>query len=286
MNEITNAIISFLESTLNNDILTIIIIALFPIIELRGAIPVAFKLGLEWYEALFFSWLGSSLVVPILLLLLRPILNAMKRTKGFKSFAHAIESNFEGKAAKIKSKAAEAQSERRALWKKLIGVFAFVAVPLPLTGVWTGSAVAAFLGLSFWQALPAVLLGNLTAGIIMTVLSVCFKAYVDTILSVFLIIVLIVVVFYIIMMIVRMSKNKKARAKEENTVDAIEGTSVVANGEDDSTEVETNMVDDNAEVDSIADIDNIETDNLGEDGDKRPDDTGAEDSSTDDDITK
>jgi uncharacterized membrane protein len=68
---------------------------------------------------------------------------------------------------------------------KVLGVLAFVAVPLPMTGVWTGSAVAAFLDLKFPVALLAVLLGNLCAGIIMTLLCVFLIDYLDIILTIF-----------------------------------------------------------------------------------------------------
>ena len=54
---------------------------------------------------------------------------------------------------------------------ELLGLYIFVAIPLPGTGAWTGSLVAAFLNMRLKQALPAVVLGVMTAGCIMTALT-------------------------------------------------------------------------------------------------------------------
>ena len=54
---------------------------------------------------------------------------------------------------------------------KQIGVFVFVAIPLPMTGVWTGSAIAVFLGLKFREAVLPVIVGNLVAGLIISLLA-------------------------------------------------------------------------------------------------------------------
>ena len=250
MAEITNAIIEFFQNAFNNNsILTILFISIFPIIELRGAIPVAVKLQMPWYEGLFYSWLGSSLIVPILLLLLMPILNAMKRSRWFKSLAHTIEGEFKGKADKIQTKADAEASAHKSLAKKMLGVFAFVALPLPLTGVWTGSAVAVFLGLKFWQALPVILVGNLMAGAIMAVLSYCFSAYVDTILAVFFVLIIVLVLFYIVKIVVKIRKNKKNNATADSTENAVLDETEANNNTTITFEVDKSE-------DSIVDIDN------------------------------
>lgn len=204
----TDAIINFFENTLQNDILTIIVIAIFPIIELRGSIPVGVAMGMELWEAFLWAWVGSSLVCPVLLLILRPVLDWMKKTKWFRSLALAVESTFRSRADKV-VKESDRNGPKKTK-KKMLGVYAFVAVPLPLTGVWTGSAVAAFLDLSFGKALISVVAGNLTAGAIVTLLTYLFKDYVDIILTVFLFIVIAVLLLYIVMVIIKVRKNKKA----------------------------------------------------------------------------
>lgn len=265
----TDAIVEFFRNTLNNDYLTVFLIAILPIIELRGSILVAFKLGMEPIFAFLISFAGSVIVVPFLLLLLAPILNLMKKWKFFRSFAMAVEGVFQDKANKIIEKhskkinsennenneeliktstkdeilcegsahlnsavqtevkntenlSANLKSEnnpvvssealKKAEWFKFWGVLLFVAVPLPMTGVWTGSAVAVFLGLGFFKSLLAVAGGNLVAGGIMTLLSICFKDYIDAILFWFLIIVIVVLVLFIIKIIIKTVKQNKNKA--------------------------------------------------------------------------
>ncbi len=215
----TDAIITFFENTLKNDILTIIFIAAVPIIELRGSIPVGVAMGMPLWEAFIWAWVGSSLVCPVLLLILRPVLDWMKKTKWFRSLALAVEGTFRSRAEKVVKESE--RNDPKKMKKKMLGVYAFVAVPLPLTGVWTGSAIAAFLDMPFWKALVSVLLGNLTAGAIVTLLTYFFKDYVDIILTVFLIIVLVVLVFYIVMVAIKIAKNKKAEKEAALTGDSV-----------------------------------------------------------------
>ena len=63
----------------------------------------------------------------------------------------------------------------------IIALLIFVAVPFPVTGVWTGTAVAVFLGLKFREAVMPLALGNLIAGSLITLLTFLFEAYVDLI---------------------------------------------------------------------------------------------------------
>lgn len=209
----TDAIINFFENTLRNDVLTLIVIAVIPIIELRGSIPVGVAMGMPLWESFLWAWIGSSLVCPILLLILRPVLDWMKKTKWFRSLALAVEGTFRSRADKVVKESE--RNDPKKMKKKMLGVYAFVAVPLPLTGVWTGTAVAAFLDMPFWKALISVLLGNLTAGAIVTTLTYFFKDYVDIILTAFLIIVLAVLVFYICMVAFKIYRNKKEEAVKD-----------------------------------------------------------------------
>lgn len=220
----TQAIIDFFRELLHNDIATVILISMIPIIELRGAIPVAISMGMSAFAAFGWCWLGSALVSPILLLLLRPVLNWMKRFRPFRALANAVEGVFAGRAAKV-VKDADGVDPRILERRKMLGVFTFVAVPLPMTGVWTGSAVATFLDLPFWKSLVMVWLGNAVAGTLITLLSWYLRAYVDLILGVLLAIVLVVLAVYIVTLVVRMRKNKRAASDAQRT-------DVVAKSED------------------------------------------------------
>lgn len=230
----TEAIVNFFRDLFGNDYLTTFFIALLPIVELRGAVPVAFTMGLSWWQAFGLAYLGSSIVAPILLFLLKPILELLKKVKFFNRFATAIESMFQDKAKSIAERAGKSDSARKEEWIKIIGVFTFVALPIPLTGVWTGTAVEVFLGVKFWKALGAILLGNFTAGVIMTLLSIFCAEYLDTILMVFFILVILLLALFIAKVIIRMVKSKRLEKQESmnanSTQDNDDDNIILGNG--------------------------------------------------------
>lgn len=138
--------------------LTVMLTAALPIIELRGAIPVGISLGLSPIHAFVLSFIGSMIPVPIILFAIRPIFNYLKKTKLFNKLVHKLTDKSLNKSTKIKKYGA---------W----GLMLFVAIPLPGTGVWTGSLIAALLNMRFKWAFPAIFFGNLVAGIIVVGLS-------------------------------------------------------------------------------------------------------------------
>ena len=93
----------------------------------------------------------------------------------------------------------------------MIGVFAFVAVPIPLTGVWTGSAVASFMGLGFFKSMLMVWAGNLVAALIISLLSYFLADYIDYIIYALLAIVVIALVAYIVKLVLHIRKDKKSK---------------------------------------------------------------------------
>ena len=196
----------------NNAWLGILIIAMIPIIELRGAIP--FALGsawginkLSWLEAYTSSVIGATLPALVIIPLLIPVFNYLKKTKLFKKLVEKLDLKFSKNSEKVLEQANLAGSARKTELKKFYGVMVFVAVPLPLTGAWTGSAVAAYLKIPVWKGVLAVFLGNLISGAIMTTLCVLFPTAVDAILYAFLALALIIIVVSIIIAFV---KNKKS----------------------------------------------------------------------------
>lgn len=209
-------IIHAVRELIDNDMLTTVLISMIPIVELRGAIPAAMTMGINPIAAFALAWAGSAVVSPILLLILRPVLNWMKKYKLFASLAHAVEDGFKSKAMKVVGKGGEmldGEQLKKSERKKMLGVYLFVAFPIPLTGVWTGSAIATFIDLPFWKAMAMVWLGNLTAGGIVTLLAFFLKSYMNKILDVFLIIVILVLLLFIIRTVVKMAKNKKRASK-------------------------------------------------------------------------
>ena len=204
----------------DNVILATIIIAMVPIIELRGAIPFATNsslwgsVALNNWTAFGWSLLGSSLVVPIIALIFIPIINWLKRTKLFGKLAKAIEQRIKNKAEEIGGADEKSKRFSRAYWKKVLAVFVFVAVPLPLTGVWTGTCVAVFLGLDYLTTCTTVITGNVIAGLLISLILQFFPWLNDWLLWIFLIL---VVVFIIIEIIKHFVKKNKAKKDNTNT---------------------------------------------------------------------
>jgi uncharacterized membrane protein len=136
------------------------LIAMIPVGELRGAIPIAIHVyDMPWWSAFFWAVLGNAFVVALILLLLEPVSKILMRLKIFKRF-------FDWLFERTRSK----HSERFEKWGAL-ALVTFVAIPLPITGGWTGSVAAFVFGKPFKKAFPLIFLGLLIAGVIVTALS-------------------------------------------------------------------------------------------------------------------
>lgn len=138
--------------------LVTLIIAALPIAELRGSLPLAIMFGFSPAKAFVLSVIGNLLPIIPALLFLEPVSNALMRFKPWKRF-------FDWLFARTRSKADLIQRY------EAIGLFLFVAVPLPMTGMWTGCIAASLFRIKFRYAFPAIALGVITAGLI--VLAVC-----------------------------------------------------------------------------------------------------------------
>ena len=132
--------------------------AALPVVELRGAIPLGLALGFSLQTSFLISYLGSTLPCVLILSLFSLIMHWMAQRSPFDRLANGINSRLVKNHSGI---------ERYGY----IGLAVFVAIPLPGTGVWTGSGIAAMLKLSRWKAFIAIALGNLVAGLIVTALS-------------------------------------------------------------------------------------------------------------------
>lgn len=137
----------------------VFIISMIPILELRGALLVAGPLlGVPVARAIPLSVIGNIIPVPFILLLITPIFNWMKGTKKLRPLVDKLETKAMSKSDKI---------EKYEFW----GLVLFVGIPLPGTGAWTGSLIAALLGIKFKKAFPAVVLGICMATVIMWFIS-------------------------------------------------------------------------------------------------------------------
>jgi uncharacterized membrane protein len=142
-----------------SEFLEVFFLATTPIGELRVAIPDAInRLHISWYYAFPVAYAGNLLPVPFLLFLLGPASRIVSRVWLFERIMQWI---FE------RSRRRGRMAERYGP----IGLALFVAIPLPVTGAWTGSIVAFLLGMKFWRAFVAIAAGVFIAGIIMTILA-------------------------------------------------------------------------------------------------------------------
>ena len=135
------------------------LVSMIPIIELRGGLPFGVALGLPYYLAFPAAVIGNIIPTPFIIVYIRKIFMLMRK---YMPRLNGLVDKLEPKAHLKGKKVLKYQS---------IGLWLFVAIPLPGTGAWTGSLAAAFLDIRLKKAMPAVVLGVLTAGCIMLTLT-------------------------------------------------------------------------------------------------------------------
>lgn len=118
------------------------------------------------------------------------------------------ETNSESKENAVAVNKVEDKKLNKQFWIKFFGVLAFVAIPIPLTGVWTGTAIAVMIGLDFKWTCLSVITGNLIAGVIMQTICAIFPNFTTTILLIFLGITALLIIFSLIKNKINKNKNK------------------------------------------------------------------------------
>jgi uncharacterized membrane protein len=140
---------------------SVFIISMMPIVELRGAIPLGVGLGMTPFKAMLISILGNGLIVPILLLIINPLFSHFKKLSALRGFF----TRYEERAAK------KIHHYRQ---YRLLGLFLLVAIPLPMTGAYTGCVAAVITKISFEKASAAIIAGVITAGLVVYTLTYYF----------------------------------------------------------------------------------------------------------------
>lgn len=154
---------SLQETALGQAFITFVV-AMLPVIELRGAIPIGVSMGLNIWQALAASILGNMLPVPFIILFVRRVFEWLRvRSEWLERVVSSLESRAEGKWEKVHR-------------FELLGLMILVAIPLPGTGAWTGALVAALMDIRIKSAIPTILLGVLIAGILVTGITYGFSA--------------------------------------------------------------------------------------------------------------
>jgi len=143
-----------------NDGLRIALLSALPITELRGAIPIALTIyKMPAFSAYIFAVLGNIVPAIFLLLFLKAFSEYLRQWHYFDVF-------FEWLFKRTRRNTEEKFEKYGAIF-----LLFFVAIPLPVTGAWTGSAAAFIFGIRFWYAFPTILGGVMIAGIIVTLAS-------------------------------------------------------------------------------------------------------------------
>lgn len=135
------------------------LVSMVPVVELRGGVPFGVALGLPPWLALLAGIIGNMLPIPFIVVYIRRILQwARRRIPRVERLVASLEEKAHLKGRKVNR-------------YKYLGLFIFVAIPLPGTGAWTGALVAAFLDMPLRRAVPSILAGVAVAGLIMTFLT-------------------------------------------------------------------------------------------------------------------
>lgn len=138
-----------------------IFFSMLPVFELRGSIPYAMALGFSPATAFTLAFIGSLLPVPLVFFGVRPIFNWLRHKPFFERFINIV---------RIKAQVDGRKVLRYGFW----GLILLVAIPLPGTGVWSGTVAASFLDIRFKKAFPAIVIGNSIAGILVLLLTYNF----------------------------------------------------------------------------------------------------------------
>lgn len=136
----------------------VMIVAALPISELRGSIPLGLSLGMSLSKVFWLSVLGNSIIIAPALFLFKPVSDFLRRFKIWSRFFDRIFERTKRNSDSIQKYEA-------------LGLVLFVAIPLPMTGAWSGVIAASLFKIRFRYAFPAIITGVFCAGLI--VLSLC-----------------------------------------------------------------------------------------------------------------
>ena len=145
--------------------LTVLVVSALPMVGLHGGFLAAALLDISWQQAMPLIVVGNIVPIPLILLFIRKVFELMRRTERLGKIAQFFEDKALGKAAAL--------AEKYPVYI-LLGLFMFVVVPLPGSGTWTGSLVAALMRIPMRHSLPLIALGVITACIIMALVVYVF----------------------------------------------------------------------------------------------------------------
>lgn len=152
--------------------LWVFLISMVPVVELRGAIPVAIGLGIDPAVAYIICVIGNMLPVPFIILFVRPVFEWLKRLPALHRYIRLLEERAYKRSVSM---------TKYSFW----GLAIFVGIPLPGTGAWTGALIAALLSMRFRYAILAILAGVMAAGALVTLITTGVFAGADLLRGIF-----------------------------------------------------------------------------------------------------
>ncbi len=166
-----------------NPYLSVIAFSFLPVIEIRGAIPLGVNMGLTIWQSFLFSLMGSFFASILIVFLLPYILKLLEKTKFYQKFLNILLPKIE----KLKN----------GKFNIYFALMFFVAIPIPLTGVFTGSCLACICKLNKLKSLIAINAGNIIAGTIISLITLLFGSFSIYITLFFMVMMIVLVVVYL-----------------------------------------------------------------------------------------
>ena len=146
-------LMQWLTDTMAGEFTLTILVSMLPVVELRGGIPFGVAAGLPVWAAFIAAVIGNLIPVPFIIVYIRRVFQWMRRRiPKLNSLVDALEQKAHLKGQNVTK-------------YKYLGLIILVAIPLPGTGAWTGSLVAAFLDMRLSRAIPSIIIGVLIAGL-------------------------------------------------------------------------------------------------------------------------
>lgn len=157
MDSIVHSLVDSLSGKISKEFI-VFLVSMIPLLELRGSILAAGFMNMSFFTTYIVAVMGNMLPIPFILFFIEKIFAFMKKSKRLHKIPEWIEKKALSKSAQIEKYG-------------YLGLFLFVAIPLPGTGAWTGSLISVLFGMKPKKSFLFILLGVLTAGLIMSLLS-------------------------------------------------------------------------------------------------------------------
>ena len=152
-------LMQWLTQTMAGEFTLTVLVSMVPVVDLRGGIPFGVAAGLPVWAAFLAAILGNLIPAPFIIVYIRRIFQWLRlRLPRLNSLVDKLEKKAHLKGQKVSK-------------YKYLGLAIFVAIPLPGTGAWTGALAAAFLDMPLRKAIPSIVAGVLTAGVVISIVT-------------------------------------------------------------------------------------------------------------------